>query len=137
MDASDFCLKRYNDQMSWYDKKSALYKKLHIASQATLIILSAATPALILFQEWDLRSFAIVASTSVTAIVALAAKFKIHETWIVYRGAAEAMRREYSLYSCQAGDYHGADGRDQRFIEKIEEIAASEHAEWTALKKQK
>ncbi len=137
MPASDFCLKRYDEQMAWYDKKSALYKKLHIASQVTLIILSAITPVLILFQEWDLRSFAIVTSTTVSAIVALAAKFKIHETWIGYRGAAEAMRREYSLYSCHAGDYRGVDDRDQRFIERIEEIIASEHAEWTALKKQK
>ena len=123
--------------MAWYDKKSARYKELHIASQTTLIILSAATPVLILFQELDLRWLAIITSTTISAIVALGAKFKIHETWIGYREAAEAMRREYSLYSCHAGAYRGVDDRDQRFIERIEEIVASEHAEWIFLKKQK
>lgn len=137
MDASDFCIKRYKEQMAWYDRKSARYKTLHNVSQVALIILSAITPVLILFQEWDLRSFAIVTSTTVSAIVALVSKFKIYETWIGYRGAAEAMRREYSLYSCRAGNYHDVLDRDQLFIERIEEIVANEHAEWTSLKKQK
>lgn len=123
--------------MEWYNKKSALYKRLHNVSQVALIILSAITPVLILLQDWDFKSFAIVTSTAVSAIVALAAKFKIYETWIGYRGATEAMRREYSLYSCSAGNYHDVDDKDRLFIENIEKIITDEHAEWTALKKQK
>lgn len=137
MDAIDFCQKRYDEQMEWYDKKSARYKTLHIASQTALIALSAMTPALILLQELDLRSAAIVTSTAVSALVALAAKFKMYETWVMYRGAAETMRREYSLYSCSAGHYHDAESKERLFIERIEDIVAGEHAEWTALKKQK
>lgn len=137
MDALDFCQKRYDEQMEWYDKKSARYKMLHIMSQTALIILSAATPVLILLQELDLRLVAIATSTAVSALVALVAKFKIYETWVIYRGAAEAMRREYSLYSCCAGRYHDAENRERLFIEMVEEIVAGEHSEWTALKKQK
>ena len=92
---------------------------------------------MILLHEWDLRSVAIATSTSVSAIAAHVAKFKIYETWIGYRGAAEAMRREYSLYSCGASDYHDVENREKLFIEKIEQIIAGEHAEWTDLKKQK
>ena len=47
------------------------------------------------------------------------------------------MRREYSLYNTDAGDYLDADDKQRFFVERIESLISRENTKWLWFQKKK
>jgi MFS family permease len=128
---------RVQDQVTWYEKKSAINKRGFYTCQTLIIISGALIPLLAGYAESDWTWFKYVSGLlGVVVVVAggvLSLK-KYQENWTTYRMTAERLNREHLLYENAVGeDYTSADeAAFKRFVIKAEQIMASENEAWKA-----
>ena len=134
---SEFIKDRYEKEIVWYDQKAVRNKKIYDLLQAVVIIFSGLTPVLILIDEPDLRIFAVLTSVIIAISTSFIKTFKFHENWLNYRTTTETMRREYSLYNTDAGDYLDVDDKQRFFVERIESLISRENTKWLLFQKRK
>jgi Protein of unknown function (DUF4231) len=121
---------RLEDQLRWYDGKSAHNKRWFQSLKVGQIVIAALIPA----------TAAAGASTAVAgglgaAIVVLEGMqqlFQFQQNWISYRATSEALKHEKFLYQAAAGPYAGAGHPDARLAERVEGLVSQEHAAWTS-----
>jgi Protein of unknown function (DUF4231) len=56
------------------------------------------------------------------------------KTWLDYRSTAEALKHAKFLFLAGAGACADVDDRRARLAERIEELIASEHSRWVAVR---
>ena len=134
---SHFIKNRYEKELDWYDQEAVRNKRIHDLLQWVVIVSSAVTPVLILINESNLRMFAVTTSVIIAIFTSAIKTFKFHENWLNYRNTAETMRREYSLYDTDAGDYLDADDKQRFFVERIESLISRENTKWLWFQKKK
>jgi Protein of unknown function (DUF4231) len=121
---------RLEDQLRWYEERSAHDKVWYQSLKVTQIVTAAAIPVVA-----GLGAKASVAGALGAVVVVLEALqqlFQFQQNWIGYRGTAEALRREQQLYISQAGPYTGAPRPAALLAERVEDIVAAEHTAWSA-----
>ncbi|CCQ47164.1 putative uncharacterized protein [Pseudarthrobacter siccitolerans] len=131
--AEDPTWDRLEDQISWYDGKSAdnqrQYKWLKLLELAVAAVLPVVA---------GIGSPVLVTGALAAAIVVLEGAqhlYQFQERWITYRSTAEALKHERYLYLAKAGPYLRAD-RHQQLAERIEGLISQEHAKWTSSQQQ-
>ncbi|HKR06927.1 MAG TPA: DUF4231 domain-containing protein [Bacteroidia bacterium] len=149
MSFDDYVVKRYNDQMNYYDKAASKYQKRYKLFQWILIILSAITPVLAALNgmSWshDDKSntvgtqfvqMIVVVVSSVVAILTSGLKtFQYQDLWVTYRTTNEQLKPEFYYYEFSIGPY-GAPGVDKEsiFVSRVEAILNKEHVQWPPAK---
>src|SRR5215217_9184292 len=108
---------RLEDQISWYDRKSAdnqrQYKWLKLLELAVAAVLPVVA---------GIGSPVLVTGALAAVIVVLEGAqhlYQFQEHWITYRSTAEALKHERYLYLVEAGPYLGED-RHRQLAERIE-----------------
>jgi len=118
---------RLEDQLSWYDRKSAeaqrLYKWLKLAEIAVAAVLPVV--AAIHSPVWVTGGLAAV----IVVLEGTQHVYQFQEHWITYRSTAEALKHQRYLYLAGAGSYGGQD-RQQLLAEALEGLISQEHAKW-------
>ncbi|MGR3914113.1 MAG: DUF4231 domain-containing protein [Gammaproteobacteria bacterium] len=130
MNAKTYLNERLEDQISWYERKSAFNKKCFHTLQILTVIVSACIPVLILFAGQTL--FRII-TASCGAIVSIATSVasicKFYENWHEYRKTAESLKHEKYMYMAKQGPYAKGD-EYAALVERVEALVSQENTAW-------
>gem|GEM_PF-274746 len=135
MRAQQYLEQRVNDQIQWYEKKSAINQKRYKQCQIGAIVFGAAIPLLtaISFEDFEvLLRFTIALLGSLIAIMnALVSLYKFQDNWVQYRTAAESLTREKFLFLTKSRPYAGDEEKDfKQLVERCELTMSSENSVW-------
>ena len=124
---------RLEDQLDWYDRKSAAAERSYKRLKLIEIAAAASVPPLIGLEV----PAAIPAAIGVVVIVfeGIQQLFQFQSNWITYRSTAESLKHERYLYLAAAGPY-ADESRHRVLAERIEGLISQEHAKWTESRRQ-
>jgi hypothetical protein len=127
-------LKRLEEQIDWYDKKSVFnqscFKKLKIIEliSAALIPLLAGLSALIPYPAIITGGL----GAMIVVLESLQGLYQFQSNWISYRSTCEGLRHEKYLWLAKAGHYANANDPGRLLAERVESIVSTEHAKWVS-----
>lgn len=125
--AENVTVKRLEDEITWYSKKSGENQKYYKASQIIELTAAALIPFLAAGElKW------LVAGLGVLIVVTHGIQnlFQFQEHWISYRSTAESLKHEKYLWKANAGPYDGVEEPGKLLAERIESLISQEHAKW-------
>ena len=128
MNPSDVVLARLEDQIQWYDTKSASAQKMYKITAVTATVSAALVPmsAGLKMEAWITGGIGVV-----VLVCQLLLKLNSYEqNWINYRSTCEALKHEKYLFLAQAGPYKDTDGATAELAERVESLISVEHAKW-------
>ncbi|HRI58964.1 MAG TPA: DUF4231 domain-containing protein [Saprospiraceae bacterium] len=140
MTPDEYMTLRLDDQIGWYERKSARNKKWFFFCQSIVIASSALIPLFVGYSDlpgMDWMKYLGGALGAAVAIVGgVMALKKYRENWRIYRASAEALVREKFLYFNRIGQYDDADEDKifKIFVERAEQIMSSENAIWSSVR---
>ena len=124
---------RLEDQVGWYDQKSASCQRAYKWTKTAQLILGSAVPVLALM---DARP--VVTALVAAVVVVLEGVQQLNQwqsNWVLYRSTAEALKHERFLYLSSAGPYRG-ENSSAVLAERVEGLVSQEHAKWTDARQQ-
>ena len=127
----EYLEQRLDDQINWYDKKSAAnqaaYKRLRLIE----IIAAASIPLLAGYiQKSDYVALTIGVIGVVVAILAgIVSLYRFQENWNEYRVVAESLKQEKYLYLARAEPYDG-DQPFESLVLRVEALLKGETTGW-------
>lgn len=128
----EYLADRVQDQINWYDAKSAWHKKAFMRLKVAEIILALLVPFLTgyITSVTDALKITVgIIGVLVAAIAGITTLYKLQENWIAYRAVAESLKYEKYLYLTKAGPYKDPNAFPA-FVERIEGLIAKENAKW-------
>ena len=125
---------RLQDQLRWYDEKSARHKQWFHRLKVAQIIIAALIP--VIAAGGASVKVAGALGAAIVILEALQQLFQFQQNWVSYRATAEALKHEKFLYLASAGPYAGIDRPELRLAERVEGLVSQEHAAWTASQKE-
>src|SRR5262245_49539439 len=107
----DYLKTRINDQIGWYERKSAWNKNAYNRMQVCSILFGSAIPILTVFEvegagSQSMRFLIALLGGSVAFISAVVSLYKYEENWVKYRTAAQLLNREKNLFLTQTTPYN-------------------------------
>ena len=121
---------RLDEQIVWYDRKSASAKRWYLRLKVSQIVIAAAIPV---SAAADAPSIvAAVLGSLIVVLEGFQQLFQFHSNWTTYRSTCESLKHEKYLYGAGAGPYAEAPDRDARLAERVEGLVSQEHAAWTS-----
>lgn len=130
---AEYLEQRLDDQIKWYETKSAAnqgaYKKLRLIE----IIAAAMIPLLAGYSDRHAYvGFAIGGLGLIVAVLAgIIGLYRFQENWGEYRTAAEALKQEKFLYLAKAEPYNG-DKPFELLVTRVEALLRKETSAWTS-----
>ncbi len=128
--------KRYEYQVSWYDKRASWNKRYYQCFQWTAIMLSASLPVLVASMS-DWKWLTIVLAIVLAIATAGLKTFKFEENWISYRTVSETLKKEKYYYDAAAAEYATCKNKKRLFVERVESLISSENILWMAIQRKK
>jgi hypothetical protein len=128
--AATFAQDRLEDQLGWYERKSASSKSWFYRLKALQIVIAAAIPV-----AAGGGAGAWITGTLGATIVVLEGfqqLFQLQQNWTGYRATAEALKHEKFLYLSRAGPYADGSRREPLLAERVEGLVSQEHAAWSS-----
>jgi hypothetical protein len=126
----DVTFERLEDQIAWYDSKSALNQRRFKWVKATQMIAAAAVSVI---AAVDGPSYI---PAALGALVVVLEGFQqlnqYQQNWITYRSTCEALKHEKYLFLARAGPYSVDTDARPILAERIEGLISQEHAKWTS-----
>jgi len=129
LDTQDPTLARLDDQIDWYDGKSAFSKRWYIRLRLGSLVSAAAVPITSTFGHPAVTS---VLGALIVIVEGVQQLNGFHENWIRYRSTAESLKHEKYLHAALAGPYHSADDSKRLLAERVEELVSTEHSRWVS-----
>lgn len=139
MDEKEYIIDRLDDQINWYDKKSAQNKKYYTFFRIISVTMSACIPILtgmVLEYNFLLHIIAIIGGLLVIS-ESITSLFKWQENWTRYRSITEQLRHEKIAFQTNTGVYRDVEAPFADLVERCENIISSENANWTNLNSNK
>lgn len=134
-DARQLTLERLEDQIRWYDGKSAYNRRWHMRLKvatlisASLVPLAAGLVASVPFIAGGLGVMVVV-------FEGVQQLYQFHTNWVTYRGTCEALRHEKYLFLATAGPYETAARPVSLLAERVESLVSTEHSKWVSQQEQ-
>jgi hypothetical protein len=122
---------RLENQISWYDRKSAYNQTRFKAIKVSQIVMAAIVPVLAAVSgvpRWTLGAM----GAAVVVLEGFQQLFQYQQNWITYRSTCEALKHEKFLYLADAGPYMHSSRKDGLLAERVEGLVSQEHARWTS-----
>lgn len=133
MKIEEYMKTRVDDQIEWYDKKSASCQNKYKLTQTIEIVLAALIPLLSAYSK-DCIIIAVIVGglgSAIAIIESLTKLYKWHENWIEYRTTCELLRYQKHLFETASAPYNtGAESVENLFVRNIENIISSENNKW-------
>jgi len=127
-------LERLEDQIAWYDRKSAVNQNRFKLLKGVQLVAAAAIPV-----SATLGLDAAVAAGLGASVVVLEGFLQLNQyqqNWISYRSTAEALKHEKYLFLAGAGPYAQANGEHALLADRIEGLISQEHAKWVSTRQE-
>jgi uncharacterized protein DUF4231 len=121
-------LARLDDQIAWYDSKSAYNQRLFKWLKGLVIVSGALAPlsAAVGAAAWVPG----VLGAVVVVVEGLQQLNQYQQLWTSYRSTAEALKHEKYLFLGHASPYNGEGEQLPLLAERVEELVSREHAKW-------
>ena len=135
MNEQDYVQTRIDDQIDWYEKKSAFNKTRYQTLKLIVIVLSVSIPlmtGLISDDTFWLKVSVGISGVIIAMIEGIQSLYKFHENWLLYRNASEFLNREKLFYTTRSGPY-AAEASLQKLVERVESFTSEENKSWTAI----
>lgn len=143
MSQPNHAMERLEDQINWYDKKSAYNQTMFKGMKTITIVVSLLIPLFAAFAAYkgniDGKLVALIAGILGALIALLEAVQQLnqyHNNWTAYRSTAEALKHEKYLYLSNAGPYAAAANAKTLLAERVESSVSQEHAKWASAQEQ-
>lgn len=125
-------IKRLEEQIRWYDKKSIINQKFFHWLKILEIVIAAFIPFLS-----GIDAPAILTGSAGVLIVILEGLqhlflFQFQHNWIIYRSTCENLKHEKYLWLAKAGPYAEIENPDLVLADRVESLISQEHAKWIA-----
>ncbi len=136
MQPEDYLQSRIDDQITWYNAKSAHNKRWYYTCQIIVLIAGALIPLLTGYMD-DVAWLQYITGTLGGVIVVfqgLMSLKKYKDNWLTYRTTAETLQREKLMYQTGADPYDTAGEPFKLFVRNAESIMASENQGWKGLR---
>lgn len=132
MDFNDYLKERYEPQIKWYDAKSVYNHRMFKLYQGLIIIGASSVPVLSATLDGSLRWITVIVSSLVAILIGLLNLLKYQEKWIRHRASCEKLKREKYYHLLGVLDYSNLppEARQQKFVERVEQVIADEQIEW-------
>ena len=128
-------LKRLEDQIDWYDKKSSYNQRRFKILKISQIIAGALIP----FASSVGAPAAVAGGLGVLIVIfeGLQSLSQHQQSWISYRSTWQKLTQEKYLWLAKAGPYESAPNPDAVMAERIEALMSSEITNWSTTTRQK
>lgn len=130
----DVTLDRLQDQIGWYDRKSASNRRAFKWLKIGTILAAAVIP--VIAKVEGMSSVTAGLGVFIVILEGLQQLNQYHSNWIAYRTTCEGLKREKYLYLAHAGDYASAKDPHGLLAERIEALVSQENAKWTTSQEQ-
>ena len=128
--AGDAIWERLEDQIDWYETRSARnqrdykrFKYLEIAVAASIPVVTGLDVS---------RAVPAILGALVLLIEAILHLNQYQQNWITYRSTAEALKHEKYLYLGNAAHYAVASDTRALLAMRVESLVSQEHAKWAS-----
>lgn len=131
-------LKRLEEQIDWYDKKSAFNQSYYKILKIIQILAAALIPVLASLSSLIPSPIIITGSLGALIVVieSVQGLYQFQSNWISYRSSCEALRHEKYLWLAKAGPYTYERDPNRLLAERVESIVSVEHAKWVSAQSQ-
>lgn len=129
-------LDRLDDQIGWYDQRSAYCQRMYKGLKLVEIFAAALVPLLAGLSSVKGWVTGLVGA-AVVVLEGLQHLNQYHDRWIAYRSTAEALKHEKYLHAAKAGPYAASEMPEALLAERIEGLISQEHAKWVTQQAQK
>jgi hypothetical protein len=131
MDQEEYLKNRVDDQIAWYDRKSASNQRWFYRLRMIEIVAAAAIPLLAGYAAIavELRIIIGVLGAVVAVIAGVLALYQFQENWTAYRSTCESLKQEKHLFLTRTEPYHDSDAFPL-FVHRIEGLMAEQRAAW-------
>jgi len=132
MNESEYLESRLEDQIKWYDKKSAANKLWYRRCQFTLLLLATLVTLSAAFQPDDypwINLTTAILGALIALITGVLGLYKFQENWTAYRTTAESLNHEKYLFLTKSEPYH-ADNPFKVFVFRVENLISEENSKW-------
>ena len=128
-------VKRLEDQIAWYDKKSSYNQRRFKILKISQIIAGALIP----FASSVGAPAAVAGGLGVLIVIfeGLQSLSQHQQSWISYRSTCQKLTQEKYLWLAKAGPYESAPNPDAVMAERIEALMSSEITSWSTTTRQK
>ncbi len=135
MNKEDYMKDRVEDQINWYEKKSAKNKKSYHRIKVAEIILAVLLPFISGLHDFYGLEIATVAGfigMMIAIISGISVLYKYHDKWIEYRTTVESLKHEQYLFLTESGGYNSNDAFTI-FVERFESLISKENSNWAEI----
>jgi hypothetical protein len=128
-------LKRLDDQIAWYDKKSSLNQRRFKILKISQIVAGALIPftSSVGAPSYVAGGFGVL----IVIFEGLQSLSQYQHSWISYRTTCEQLTHEKYLWLAKAGPYATAANSDALLAERVEALMSSEITSWSTTTQQK
>ena len=132
--SSNIPFERLEEQLTWYDTKSAYNQRMFKWMRSATIALSVSIPLAAGFikQAWVTGGL----GTLIALCEGLQQLNQYHHNWITYRSTVEALKHEKYLFLATAGPYASAENPNRLLAERVESLVSQEHSKWASSQEQ-
>jgi hypothetical protein len=132
--ASDPTFERLEDQIGWYDRRSATNQRLFKLVKGVQLIAAAAIPVVATLDAHPAIPAALGALIVVLEGVQQLNQYQ--QNWSAYRSTCEALKHEKFLFLAHAGPYAGSEDGRALLADRIEGLISQEHAKWVSAREE-
>jgi hypothetical protein len=132
MTEQEYLTGRVDDQIAWYDRKSAANQKafkilriIEIAAAVVIPLLAGQVGAGRGVLPWVIGGL----GATVAIAAGLLSLYRLQENWIQYRATCEGLRHEKFLYLTRVEPY-AVDEAFRLFVQRVESLVSKEHSNW-------
>lgn len=132
MDGDQYLKARLEEEIEWYDTKSATNKRCNTVFKTIEIVCAALIPLLAGYaKEGDaVVSIGIgILGASVAVSAGISALLKFQEQWIKYRTTAESLKKEKYLFLTKVEPYDIEDPLPL-LVQRVETLVSQENTNW-------
>src|SRR5258708_39163648 len=133
---ADPVVDRLEDQISWYDRKSASNQRAFKCIKVTEIVAAAVIPLLGALNPPHVGWWTSALGVLITVLEGLLHLNQYQQNWIAYRSTCESLKHEKYVYLGKASPYASAVDPYALLAERIESLVSHEHAKWASVQQQ-
>ena len=128
--SNDPTMQRLEDQIAWYDQRSARNQRSFKVLKVLVIVVAAVIPLVagLGLPPWVPGVLGVI----IAVAEGIQQLYQYHANWIAYRSTAEALKHEKYLYLAKAGPYAAKQDPLPLLAERVESLVSQEHAKWAA-----
>jgi uncharacterized protein DUF4231 len=132
----DPIMQRLEEQIAWYDTKSASNRRWFKRLKMTEIVAAAFIPFVAASKIPHSEIATGILGVLITVFEGTLQLNQFHENWIEYRATCESLRHEKYMFMAGAGPYTGVENPRALLAERVEALVSQESAKWASMQQQ-